>query len=189
MDEINRLKGEIEKLQHRLREESQRRLESERRCSLLEKLAYRDPQTGLRTEQYLHTRLREEIDRATRFPAATSLITLCLPGQAHTRLASLGQRLVDELRATDQVFRLDENGLAILLVETPAEGATQVLHRIADDLRQFCNTYGSSVTSFPVDANLADDFLRIVSERHAAALKHADGRNGKRQSAPNSPLH
>lgn len=187
MDELKTLKAEIERLQDRLNDESRRRIEMERRCALLEKLAYRDPQTGLRTEQYLQTRLREEIERATRFPAATTLVTVSLPGDKSTSIGALGQRLVDELRATDQVFRMDENGIAILLVETPGDGAQQVLRRIADDLSRFSSEYRTTVTSFPVDANLADDFMRVASERHYAAAQSINNGNG--HSSSSAHLH
>lgn len=186
MDELKKLKQEIEKLQERLSQERARRVEIERRSALLEKLAYRDPQTGLRTEQYLHTRLREEIDRATRFPAATTLVTLSLPGSRVSNLAALGQRLIDELRATDHVFQMQDNGIAILLVETPGEGAHHVLQRIADDLKQFSSEYASSVTSFPVDANVADDFMRVASERHRQAAQRL---SGQQPTANGQPVH
>jgi len=166
MDDITTLKTIIEDLQSRLREETALRMELDRRCTLLEKLAYRDPMSGLRTESFLHTRVREEIDRAIRFPASTSLVTICAPQTAEHTVTQLGQRLSDELRSTDQVFSLTGDGLAILLVETPGDGAQQVLTRLSEDLEHFIRGFGYTVTSFPVDANLADDFLKLALDRH-----------------------
>jgi GGDEF domain-containing protein len=166
MDEIAKLRAEISKLNERLREETLRRLEVERRASLLEKLAYRDPSTGLRTESYLHARVREEIDRAIRFPSATSLVTLCAPKEVADSVHNLGLRLTDELRATDQVFQLSDHGLAILLVETGDDGARQVLDRLSSELEQLVKGYGYTVTSFPMEANLADDFMNLALEKH-----------------------
>jgi GGDEF domain-containing protein len=166
MDDIAKLKSVIEELQDRLREEVQARTELERRCHLLEKLAYRDPSTGLRTETYLHARVREEIDRSIRYPASATLLTLCAPTGADDSVSKLGMRLTGELRATDQVFSLTSHGLAILLVETPEEGARKALERLQSDIEQFIRGYGFTVTTFPVDANQAEDFLNLALERH-----------------------
>ncbi len=166
MDDIAKLKSVVEELQGRLREEVQRRTELERRCHLLEKLAYRDPSTGLRTETYLHARVREEIDRSIRYPASATLLTLCAPPGADDSVSRLGVRLTGELRATDQVFTLSNHGLAILLVETPEDGAHRALERLQADIEQFIRGYGFTVTTFPVDANQAEDFLNLALERH-----------------------
>ncbi len=166
MEDTHNLRQAVEDLQERLHEEVKQRSELERRCHLLEKLAYRDPSTGLRSEMYLHARVREEIERSIRYPSATSLLTVCAPQDRAEALPKVGARLGSELRATDHVFRLRENGLAILLVETPEEGARRVLDRISGDLEQFFGQYGCSVTSFPVDANLADEFLTMAMDRH-----------------------
>lgn len=166
MDDIQKLKAAIDDLQQRLREETKQRVELERRCRVLEKFAYRDPGTGLRTETYLHARVREEIERSIRYPASATLITVCAPENQGDSVRELGTRLADELRCSDQVFGLSQSGLAILLVETPAEGARRVLERIGTDLERFLQGYGYSMTSFPVDANLADDFLKLAMDRH-----------------------
>lgn len=166
MQNLDDLKAAVDDLQNQLRQEIKRREDLERRCNLLEKLAYQDPTTGLRTETYLHARVREEIQRAIRYPSATTLVTLCAPRAKSEVLPNLGQHLQDELRETDQVFNLSKQGLAILLVETPEDGAHRVLQRLAGDLEQFISGYGFTITSFPVDANLAEDFLNLALNRH-----------------------
>ncbi len=178
MDEIAKLKEQIEKLQVRLREETTRRMDLERRCSLLEKLAHRDPTTGLRTENYLHARVREEIDRSIRFPSATSLVTLYFPEENDAILPRLGQRLTDELRTTDQVFKLSNSSLAILFVETTGDGAQNALARLAQDLEQMARGYGCTVTSFPGDANLAEDFMSLAMQRHTELHQQLHSSNG-----------
>jgi hypothetical protein len=185
MADIDNLKKAIEELQNRLREEVQLRSDYERRCHLLEKLAYRDPSTGLRTETYMNSRVREEIERSIRYPSATTLVTVCAPETAEENLPQLGTRLADELRASDHVFSLEgKHGLALLLVETPAEGAHRVMERIGADLEQFVQGYGFSVTSFPVDANLADEFLQLAMERHSdvSGQLYPDGPDGSQAS-------
>jgi GGDEF domain-containing protein len=166
MQNLDNLKAAVDDLQNQLREEIKRREDLERRCNLLEKLAYQDPSTGLRTETYLHARVREEIQRAIRYPSSTTLVTLCAPRSKSDVLSNLGQHLQDELRETDQVLSLSRQGLAVLLVETPEDGAHRVLQRLAGDLEQFISGYGFTVTSFPVDANLAEDFLNLALNRH-----------------------
>lgn len=179
MDDIQKLKTAIDDLQNRLREEVQLRTELERRCHLLEKLAYRDPSSGLRTETYLHARVREEIERSIRYPASTTLVTLSVPSGVDDILARLGMHLSDELRSTDQVFSLNAQGLAILLVETPEDGARRVLDRLKADLEQFVKDFGFTVTSFPVDANLAEDFMNLAIERHKSMAEGLQmGSNG-----------
>jgi GGDEF domain-containing protein len=165
-DDIRKLREAIDDLQARLHEEVRQRAELERRCHLLEKLAYRDPATGLRTESYLHSRVREEIQRCTRYPGTATLITVCAPETSDEALPSLGMRLADELRESDHVFGLREHGLALLLVETPREGAQIVLDRLKTDLEHFVGGYGCTVTSFPVDANLAEEFISLAMHRH-----------------------
>lgn len=188
MDQINKLKDEIEALQNKLREETLQRMEMERRSNLLEKLAHRDPSTGLRTESYLHARVREEVDRAIRFPSSLTLLTLCAPNDRAENVDRLGQRLIDELRSTDQVFKLSKDGLAILLVETPTDGAEKVVSRISQDLEHFIHGYGATVTTFPVDANLADDFLGLALERHRDMSGQVNP-NGSGQSFQSAMLH
>jgi GGDEF domain-containing protein len=185
MDQTNE---RVEELQDQIREEQRKRTELERRCQLLEKMTFRDPSSGLRTETYLHARVTEEIERSIRYPSSTTLLTLCAPDKASDSLAQLGHRLEDELRNTDQIFELSRRGLAILLVETPEDGAHKVLERIGADLEQFIQGYGYTVTSFPVDANLADDFIHLALERHnqVATRVHAADDTG---SAPGATMH
>ncbi len=179
MDDIEKLRNAIDDLQNRLREEVQLRTELERRCHLLEKLAYRDPSSGLRTETYLHARVREEIERSIRYPASTTLVTLSIAEDTDDVVPRIGMQLSDELRSTDQVFSLNQHGLAILLVETPEEGARRVIERLSADLKQIVKEFGYTVTSFPVDANLAEDFMNLAIERHTSMAEGLQtGSNG-----------
>lgn len=186
MEDIARLREAIEGLETRLREEVRLRADLERRCHILEKLAHRDPTTGLRTETYLRARVQEEIQRSIRYPSATTLITLCAPEDRCHVLPQLGSRLSNDLRASDHIFSLSNSSLAILLVETPQEGADRVLERLDTDLEQFIRGYGFTVTSFPVDTNLADEFLKMALERHNKVIKsihHPNGPGATRYSA------
>lgn len=166
MHDVEELKAAVEGLRVRLREEVKLRTELERRCHFLEKLAHRDPTTGLRTETYLRARVHEEIERSIRYPSATTLITVCAPQERKDAIPKLGARLGEELRGTDHLFSLSRGGLAILLLETPEEGARKVVERISHDLERVIEGYGLAVTSFPVDTNLADEFLTLAMERY-----------------------
>ncbi|MFO7775780.1 MAG: GGDEF domain-containing protein [Candidatus Hydrogenedentota bacterium] len=181
MDEIEKWKQAVEDLQHRLTEETRTRKELEDRCKLLEKLVYRDPSTGLRTETYLRSRVHEEIERSIRYPAAATLITVCAPQNKADVLPTVGRRLSDELRGSDHVFSLSQSGLAVLLVETPGDAAQRVIERISSDLEQLIGGYGYTVTSFPRDTNLPDEFLNLAMERHnevARKVQPNGGSNG-----------
>lgn len=183
MDEIENLKATVSDLQGQLRERTERCQELERRCHLLEKLAHRDPSTGLRTESYLRARVQEEIERSIRYPSATTLVTLAAPEGHNGSIANLGRHLGSELRVSDQVFNLSEHGIAILMIETPEEGARTVLNRLSADLEQFVSGFGYTVTSFPVDTNLTDDFLKLAMQRHNEVVAKLN-RNGESTTAP-----
>lgn len=174
MNDIAKLKEVVSDLQQRLREETRLREDLEQRCRVLEKLVFRDPSTGLCTEAYMHARVREEIERCIRYPAAATLLTLCAPKERRGSMPQLGVRLTDELRESDQVFALSPTGLAVLLVETPGEGAKHVMERLGADLEQFIRGYGFTVTSFPVDANLAEDFMNLALTRHYETMKNVN---------------
>ncbi len=166
METLETLRMEIDNLQTRLREETRLRMELERRCHLLEKLAYRDPDTGLRSESYLHVRVGEEMDRATRFPASTSLVTLCPSKERASRIFEFALQLSEGIRATDYVFRLSEHGLALLLVETTGQGARKMLERLSQVLERHIQGYGYTVTTFPADATVGEDFMALALKRH-----------------------
>ena len=189
MEDTKELKAAIEDLQERLQEETRMRTELERRCRVLEKLAYRDPGTGLRTETYLHARVREEIERSIRYPSAATLLTFCSPRVSDDAVTQLGLRLSDDLRMTDQVFSLSEGGLAVLLVETPEDGAHRVLQRLSTELEQFLENFGYSLTSFPVDANLAEDFLNLAMERHNKVARQMHINDDNAAAAGASRVH
>lgn len=190
MDEdIAKWKAAVEDLQDQLREETAKRRELERRCNLLEKLAHRDPSTGLRTETYLRTRVQEEIERAVRYPAAASLVTVCAPKEHMDTVPALGRRLSEEVRSSDQVFLLGKAGLAVLLIETPEEGARHVINRLSVELEQMVGGYGYTLTSFPVDTNLADEFLRLAMERHHEIANRMGSNGGMANSTNSHPLH
>lgn len=189
MEDTRELKAAVEDLQTRLQEETRMRSELERRCRVLEKLAYRDPGSGLRTETYLHARVREEIERSIRYPSAATLLTFCAPRANTETVTELGVRLSDDLRATDQVFSLSEGGLAVLLVETPEEGAHKVLQRLSTEMERFLENFGYSLTSFPVDANLAEDFLNLAMDRHNNVARQMFTNNDNAAPATTSTIH
>lgn len=170
MEKLDELRQAIHALQEQLAAEAAKRADLERRCHILEKLAYRDPATGLRTETYLRNRIREEIERSTRYPSATTLITLYAPGHNVPDEPGFGELIIEALRASDHIFALNSGGLAILLVETAEDGAQIVLDRLRSEMKPLGNGTRYSVTCFPEEANLPDDFLSLAMRRHADLL-------------------
>ena len=99
-------------------------------------------------------------------------------------------QLNDALRETDYVFKMQRNSLAILLVETSEEAARTVIGRLADEFEHSLLGYGYTVTSFPSDANAADDFLSKALERHWAMHRQLyPDDHGEDSSQQPSPDH
>jgi diguanylate cyclase (GGDEF)-like protein len=104
-----------------------------------------DPQTGCATLESLDRRVREELERARRYGSelafalidvdALRMLNARLGPEAGDRfLSELGRVLRQEIRAPDFVARYDSGVFALLMPATNAEGARQVLGRIAGGL-------------------------------------------------------
>ena len=107
----------------------------------LERLAVTDPVTGLKNHRYFQDRLRIETERATRHGRDLSLIMADIDhfkqfndkyghpaGDRVLRAAA--QRIQDQVRSVDTVARYGGEEFAVILPETPGEGARLVAERI-----------------------------------------------------------
>jgi diguanylate cyclase (GGDEF)-like protein len=143
-------------------------------------LADRDPLTGFYNHRYLHERLGEEILRAQRTQAPLSVLMIDLDdfklvndtlghlfGDDVLRWA--GEQIRGALRASDVAARYGGDEFAILLPDTPADGAGEVGERILAALRDNPHqaagrgpvTVGASigVASFPTDGHTAQALI------------------------------
>ncbi len=100
-----------------------------------------DPLTGLPTPERLDRRVLEESERARRYSLTFSLVLLDVDDQraindrlgrpAGDRLLSeLGRMLQREVRASDFVARYGGDEFALVLAETGASGARELVHRL-----------------------------------------------------------
>jgi diguanylate cyclase (GGDEF)-like protein len=103
--------------------------------------ADRDPLTGLATPERLDRRVLEESERARRYSLTFSLVLLDLDAQRSLNdrlgrpagdrlLAELARMLQHELRASDFVARYGGDEFALVLAETGATGARDLVHRL-----------------------------------------------------------
>ena len=104
-----------------------------------------DPLTGLPTTGALDHRIAEEAQRARRYSLSFSLVLLDVDEQnaLNTRLgrtagdrllAGLGRMLQGEVRASDFVARYGGDEFALVLAETGAYGARELVHRLRGKL-------------------------------------------------------
>ena len=100
-----------------------------------------DPLTGLPTTDALDRRILEESERAKRYSLAFSLVLLDVDQQdglnsrlgrptGDRLLVELGRMLQREVRASDFVARYGGDEFALVLAETGAHGARELVHRV-----------------------------------------------------------
>lgn len=100
-----------------------------------------DPLTGLPSPAALDQRILEESERAKRYSLSFSLVLLDVDQQDELNdrlgrpsgdrlLAELGRMLQAEVRASDFVARYGGDEFALLLAETGAHGARELIHRL-----------------------------------------------------------
>lgn len=110
-------------------------------------LTLTDEHTGLYNARHLRAQLEREVARCARFARPLSLLFIDLDSfkqvnDAHGHLAGssllrlTGQRLMDNVRSVDLVFRYGGDEFAVMLVETGHEGAEHVAERVVHAFRE-----------------------------------------------------
>ena len=159
-------------------------------------LADRDPLTGFYNHRYLHERLGEEILRATRARAPLSVLMIDLDdfklvndtlghlfGDEVLRWAA--EQIRSALRGSDVAARYGGDEFAILLPDTPADGARRVGERIVEALLDhpyhaegrgpIAVSASVGVASFPADGLAAQALIAGAD----AALYRVKGSGGR----------
>lgn len=95
----------------------------------LSSAAYRDSLTGLYRPWYLHEQIRLELARATRYKRALSLVIFGVGGD-DLLLRAFAERLITTCRNSDIAARLGANEFCVVLTDTSADGATQLIERL-----------------------------------------------------------
>jgi len=152
-----------------------------KRISFLEKMSEYDEVTQLYSQGYFERRFTQELRRAERYCEFLSLVLIdmssALADQSSSAEAKavkdLGQLVGHTVRATDVLARLGKNRLAVLLTETPKEGAFRLAERLSEkitgssvskelqDLKRESLNIG--IASFPEDGAQRDDLLQVAS--------------------------
>ncbi|MGI8551170.1 MAG: diguanylate cyclase [Dehalococcoidia bacterium] len=167
----------------------------------LHEVMLRDELTGLHTRRYFHERLDEEFQRAQRYGHSFSVLLLDIDALRGVNaaygdqsgdeiLADLGQTLRTCLRAGDVAARIDDDGFAVLMIESRETEAAVTAGRI---VRQAVRRLGGPIparqpyllslsyglAAYQIDTRSADSLLR-AAERGLHAMKRAKRRQAWR---------
>jgi len=152
-----------------------------KRISFLEKMSEFDEVTQLYSQGYFDRRFHQELRRAERYCEFLSLVLIDMssvladqsPQRRAKMLKELGELIGKAVRATDILARLGKNRLALILTETPKEGAFRLAERLHDkvagttlseDLKMLREEpLNVGIASFPEDGGSREDLLQVAS--------------------------
>lgn len=158
-------------------------------------LADRDPLTGFHNHRYLHERLTEEVVRATRTRQPLSVLMLDLDDfklvndsfghlYGDRMLVHVADLMRSALRLSDVPARYGGDEFAVILPDTPREGAARVADRLleafrgspfAADGRQSLPVGASlGIATYPDDGRTATELI-MVADRGLYDAKNAGG--------------
>ena len=137
----------------------------------------RDPDTGLLDAAYFEVAIEQRTAAARRGLRPLSLVLLHVDGPPATTAPRAGEVLRATLRASDTACRLTDGRFALLLEETPENGAVWTVERIRRSLApDGTPTMWAGVACYPAHALDATS----LRERADAALALArDWRQGR----------
>jgi diguanylate cyclase (GGDEF)-like protein len=152
-----------------------------------------DELTGLFNRRHFDERLREEINRQTRYGGAFSLIMLDLDSfkafndvyghpAGDSLLQDIGVLIKNAVRTSDQAFRYGGDEFAALLPQTDTDSAYHVAERIRQEVAAHAQAKSTGVTcsvgisSCPSDGNLPADLVSAAD----SALYHSKYAGGNR---------
>ncbi len=145
------------------------------RNARLEDLSFKDAATELYNRRYFALRIDEEVKRHTRFGHPLSLVVLNIdhfkqlnadhgPAAGDEVLREVARLLVKHSRSFTIIARLDGDGFAALLANTPKAGAVTYSQRIRGVIETNPFAHGVLTASFgvaglPADAASAEDLI------------------------------
>lgn len=138
--------------------------------------ALRDLDTGLLNDDYFRASLPNRVATARRVLRPISVAVLAI--DAEDASPAVAYALLDTLRDSDTACRLDDGRFALLLEDTPEDGAVWTLQR----LRQLLATQGvgvhlwGGVASYPAHALEPADLLALAEAALETARRWDDGR-------------
>jgi len=145
------------------------------RNARLENLSFKDASTELYNRRYFDLRIDEEVKRHTRFGHPLSLVVLNIDhfkqldadhggATGDEVLREVARLLLKHSRSFTIIARLDGDGFAALLANTPKAGAVTYSQRIRGVIATHLFAHGTITASFgvaglPADAASADDLI------------------------------
>jgi diguanylate cyclase (GGDEF)-like protein len=124
--------------------------------------ALHDPESGLLNEAYFRVALPNRVATARRVLRPISVVITRLRADQHARQVALG--LLDTLRESDTACRLDDGSFALILEDTPENGAVWTMER----LRRLLAEQGTDVViwagvaSYPAHALESPELLTLA---------------------------
>ena len=130
-----------------------------------------DGETGLLNERYFRAALPNRIATARRVLRPISIVLAKLGDDGHARQLAFG--LLDTLREADTACRLDDGSFALILEDTPENGAVWTVER----LRRLLAEQGTDVllwagvASYPAHALEPAELLVLAEKALASATE------------------
>ena len=135
-----------------------------------------DPDSGLLNQLYFHAALPNRVATARRVLRPISVVVARLGSVEHARQVAFG--LLDTLRESDTACRLDDGGFALILEDTPENGAVWTMER----LRRLLTDQGTPVVmwagiaSYPAHALEPPELLTLAENALADAMQWSQSR-------------
>lgn len=146
-----------------------------------------DGVTGLADRVAFDLALAEEIERASRYETAFTLVMFDLDNfksvndrfghvEGDRVLRSAASTIVRALRRSDRVFRFGGDEFAAICLGDASRGIARAIGRIEEAMADVAITSGAAV--FPVDARDALSLVRVADQRMFAGKKQRKGTEG-----------
>ena len=139
-------------------------------------MSLHEPESGLLNEEYFRAALPNRVATARRVLRPISVVLACIDSPAHARRVALA--LLDTLRESDTACRLDDGGFALILEDTPENGAVWTIER----LRRLLSEQGTEVivwagvAAYPAHALEAPSLLALAEHALADARQWKQSR-------------
>ena len=132
-------------------------------------MSLHEAESGLLNEEYFRAALPNRVATARRVLRPISVVLARIDSPAHARRVALA--LLDTLRESDTACRLDDGGFALILEDTPENGAVWTIER----LRRLLSEQGTvvivwaGVASYPAHALEAPSLVALAVQALADA--------------------
>ena len=139
-------------------------------------MTLREAESGLLNEEYFRAALPNRVATARRVLRPISIVLARIAEPAHARQVAFG--LLDTLRESDTACRLDDGAFALILEDTPENGAVWTIER----LRRLLVDQGTDlviwagVAAYPAHALEAPSLLTLAEHALGDAMQWSQSR-------------